>query len=250
MQVVNFHIKLIEHAGLKLIPGKKFWAKPILGFDLDKKDGWRFKSRDKPPFIQSVDYFDVPQKPLVMICCAYLSDSFARYAVVVWDGNAIHRTTIRTEATKWAMDITAQVEDLFNLIKEGQPWEHYIDTKPLQVDLLDEGDVATHVVDEEIVKIADGISINKINKKIKSAKTAHSAAKAADAFGVVKITPQRKELIEAINELSEKCPGMSLWSTLLIAVGDKKDTDISDEDLIDLVFDYTMSIAGENLALD
>lgn len=210
-QVVNFHIKCIEAAGLKWSLSKKKWAKWVTSFDLTKKNGFRYVGS----FIKDIEYLNPPSKPVIILCCSYVSDIKAKYRVVVWDGKIIHRTTIETEAGQWAMDIFDKVNELYDLVGEGLDWSGFIDSSPLPVE-----------ADTE------------------------SQKKKEPEFGVVKITPTRKELIEAIIELSSKCPGMGLWSTLLVAVGDKKDEDISDESLIDLVFDYTMTIAGESLTLD
>ncbi len=211
-QMVNFHHKCIETAGLKWSHSRKKWAKWVTGFDLTKKNGFRYTGA----FIKDIEYHNPPVIPIIVLCCSYINDIKAKYAIVVWDKDGLHKTNIRTSATQWAMDIFDKVNTLFERIEHGESWSDFIDTEPTPKD--DESEDET---------------------------------KKEPAFGVIKITPQRKDLLDAIIELSSKCPGISLYSVLMLAIGDNINTkDIPDEELIDLVFDYTMQIAGESLTLD
>lgn len=60
---------------------------------------------------------------------------------------------------------------------------------------------------------------------------------------------ERKDVIDVIRECYEHCPDMTVWTLVRDSVGDQFDKPLTNDELMELIFNFTMQRESEELAL-
>ncbi len=215
--------KIIKAAGLSLDYANTAFAKIIWNIDKQVDTGYMYLGK----FVDANTGLNDLENTLFACYVSYENGAKCATAVIIHKGQ-IYKAVSTHYGAKWASQMRPAMEALLDKLTSG----NWMPDEDCHIDVTEPSSDSTPAVSTTVFDVLQ--------------KEGYFDAPVVAKPRVSR--EDRKDVMMVIRECYEGCPEMTLWEFLTESVGEKLGETISNDLLMELVFEYSMQRQSEKLA--